>query len=668
MIAELGHLALVIAACLAIAQAAFSLAGAQTGRQAWIAVARPVAIAHCLFLFLAFIALAHCFAVLDFSVVYVARNASTRLPLAYRIAATWGAHEGSLLLWVTVLGLWTALVARASRALPEEFVARVLGVLGLVALGFEAFVLLTSNPFLRILPAPPDGQELNPLLQDIGLVVHPPILYTGYVGFAVAFGFAVATLLGGKFESAWARWARPWTIVAWLFLTVGIALGSWWAYYELGWGGWWFWDPVENASFLPWLAGTALLHSLAVSDQRGVFRSWTLLLSVTAFALSLLGTFLVRSGVLTSVHAFAADPARGVFVLALLAIVVGGSLALYAWRAPRLADVRAGFAPLSRESALLGNNLLLIVGMASVLLGTVYPLMIDALGLGKISVGAPYFNAVFVPVALLVGALLPLGVMTHWKKDQAPRLRRKLAWTGAVATIGGLAVGAALPPSEGRLTSGLAVAVALWIVAGTARGLMDRRQGDARWFSGWRTISRAQWGMALAHAGLAITIVGIAVSSQASREVHRRMAPGQSVEVAGYRFSFESVGEVQGPNYRAVEAAIEVSRDGVTVARLHPQKRAYGVRGMPMTEAGIDPGFTRDLYASLGEMLDDENWSARFYVKPFVRWIWLGALAMALGGLVAATDRRYRLQRQARAESGESVPANWSREPQGAST
>ncbi len=636
MTPELGHLALILAACLAAVQAVFPLVGAQRGWGAWIAVARPAALGQCLFLLMAFAALAHAFVVGDYSVVYVARNSNSLLPLQYRIAATWGAHEGSLLLWVTILGLWSAAVSLRSRALPPAFAARVLGVMGLVSFGFLAFLLITSNPFARVLPALEDGQDLNPLLQDIGLVMHPPILYTGYVGFAVAFGFAIASLLDGRFDAAWARWARPWTLVAWIFLTIGIALGSWWAYYELGWGGWWFWDPVENASFMPWLAGTALLHSLATSDKRGLFRSWTLLLAVTAFALSLLGTFLVRSGVLTSVHAFASDPARGIFILGLLALVIGGSLALYAWRAPKLGAVSTGFTPVSRESLLLANNVLLAAATASVLLGTVYPLLVEALGLGKISVGAPYFNSVFVPLALAIGMLMPLGSAARWKNDNAKRLGGQVKYAAAAACVIGLAFGFAVLRDSIWL-SAVGTVVAAWIVVGTGMALAERAKA-----SGWQSLSRSVWGMGVAHLGVAVAIVGVAVSASASLEVHRKLSVGESADVAGYRFTLSSVDEVTGPNYRALEGTVHVTRNGAPVATLSPQKRAYGVRGMAMTEAGIDPGITRDLYVSLGEQLEGGAWSARLYVKPFVRCIWLGALLMAAGGLIAVSDRRFR--------------------------
>jgi cytochrome c-type biogenesis protein CcmF len=635
VIPEVGHFALILALGVALLQSALPLAGAALQRRPWMAVARPAARVQFALLLIAFMTLAWSFIHNDFSIAYVAQHSNSALPLPYRIAAVWGAHEGSLLLWVLILGMWSAAVSRFSAELPEAFVARVLGVMGIVSTGFLLFLLFTSNPFWRLVPAPPDGADLNPLLQDPGLVIHPPMLYMGYVGFSVAFGFAVAALLGGRLDPAWARWSRPWTTVAWSFLTFGIALGSWWAYYELGWGGWWFWDPVENASFMPWLVGTALIHSLAVTEKRGAFRNWTVLLAICAFALSLLGTFLVRSGVITSVHAFASDPTRGVFILALLGTIVGGSLVLYALRAPRSAP-GGGFAPLSRETLLLANSVLLCVATAAVLLGTIYPLIMEALG-GKLSVGAPYFNAVFAPLMVPLFVVLGFGVLARWRRDEWLRLSRPVLAVAGASLLLAIAVYLVLGDAPG-LKVALAVLLAAWIAGSTGLALRQRLRSGAGIPGGFA-------GMCLAHAGLAVTIVGVAASSQFSTELHRRMAVGDAAELAGYRFELAALRKVTGPNYQATEAELRVTRGGRAVAVLRSQKRIYPVRGMAMTEAGIDAGFTRDLYVSLGEPLDGGDWSLRLHHKPLVRWIWLGALLMAAGGVFAAADRRYRRAR-----------------------
>jgi cytochrome c-type biogenesis protein CcmF len=641
MIPEIGHFALIMALSLAITQSFFPLVGAARGLPAWMAVARPAARAQFLFLLTAFATLMYSFVVNDFSVAYVARNSNSALPVYYRMSALWGAHEGSLLLWSLILGGWTTAVSIFSRRLPEAFVARVLGVMGLVSIGFLLFMLITSNPFERLFPVPADGADLNPLLQDFGLIVHPPMLYMGYVGFSVAFGLAIAALLGGHLDAAWARWSRPWTTVAWMFLTIGIALGSWWAYYELGWGGWWFWDPVENASFMPWLVGTALIHSLAATEKRGAFKSWTVLLAICAFSLSLLGTFLVRSGVLTSVHAFATDPARGIFILVLLSLVIGLSLTLYAWRAPGALDSTT-FTLVSRESFILANNVLLVVAMATILLGTLYPLVVDALGLAKLSVGRPYFNAVFVPLMIPLAILLGLGAISRWKKDELARLWLQLRYAAVAAIVIGIAVAAMLMSAPG-LRVALGVALSAWIILSTIR-VLQARIGNAKYpLTALRSQPLEFYGMCLAHVGFAITIVGITVASTYSTESHQSMMPGQTAEIGGYTFRFEGVRPVQGPNYQAKEGEIRISRGGRLVTTLYPQKRTYNVRGMPMTEAGIDPGFTRDLYVSLGDPLDNGAWSLRLYYKPYVRWIWLGAIFMALGGLFATLDRRYRI-------------------------
>ncbi len=639
MLPELGHFALILALCVALVQGIVPLVGASRGIAPWVALARPAALAQFLFLALALGALVQAFIANDFSVLYVAQNSNTALPLPYRISATWGGHEGSLLLWGVMLGGWTAAVGLLSRRLPELMVARVIAILGLVSTGFLAFMLFTSNPFER-LPIPPvEGRDLNPLLQDPGLVLHPPTLYMGYVGFSVAFAFAIAALLSGRLDAAWARWSRPWTIVAWSFLTVGIALGSWWAYYELGWGGWWFWDPVENASLLPWLVGTALMHSLAVSEKRSAFKSWTVLLAISAFSLSLLGTFLVRSGVLTSVHAFASDPTRGVFILILLAAVVGSSLLIYAVQAPKVKST-GQFKLVSRETLMLGNNIVLTVSAASVLLGTLYPLILDALGVGKISVGAPYFNTVFIPLMAPLAVAIGIGPLVRWKQDSPGRIVA-LLWRFMLIS----AVAAVLIPllAYGNVTplAALGVGLAVWLFLSALVDL--RRRLTNKGWGGFLTQPPAYYGMVAGHLGVAATILGVTLTSNYSQERDVRMAPGDSVELGGYSFRFESLSEVPGPNYLASTAEFRVSRNEAEVAVLRPEKRQYMVQTMPMTEAGIDWGFSRDLYIALGESLDDGAWAVRLQYKPFIRWIWLGGLLMAFGGLLAAADRRYRL-------------------------
>ena len=639
MTPELGHFALILALCFALVQSFLPLAGAALQRPDWLAATATAARVQCALVIIAFSALALCFVANDFSVAYVAANSNSTLPLPYRLSAVWGAHEGSLLLWVLILGLWTTAVSYFGRNLPLALLGRVLGVMGIISAGFLLFMIFTSNPFLRQIPAPLDGADLNPLLQDPGLIIHPPMLYTGYVGFSVAFAFAIAALLEGRLDPAWARWARPWTTVAWAFLTFGIALGSWWAYYELGWGGWWMWDPVENASFMPWLVGTALIHSLAATEKRGVFKNWTVLLAICAFALSLLGTFLVRSGVVTSVHAFANDPARGVFILALLGIMIGGSLGLYAFRAPSIRS-EAGYQLLSRETFLLLNSVLLIVAAAAVLLGTAYPLVIDALG-GKISVGAPYFNTVFVPLIVPVFAALGIGMLSRWRSDDGSRLWLRLR-TGLIASVV-LAALTALMLGEARgMKMGLAVLLALWIVTGAVAAIRARLPVPFNRAALRSALPRSFIGMALAHIGLAVTIIGVAAASNFSTDAHERMGAGDEVRLTGYRVRLEDISQVPGPNYEATRAHFRIDRGGVPW-QLTSEKRLYTVRSMPMTEAGIDAGFTRDIYLSLGEPLGDGDWSVRVQVKPFVRWIWLGALFMALGAVLAASDRRYRL-------------------------
>jgi len=636
MIPELGQIALALALALAVVQGIFPLIGAQRGIASWIAMARPLARLQALVLAIAFGLLVYSFLQHDFSVLYVAQNSNTALPTPYLVSAVWGAHEGSLLLWALILGVWGAAVTLFSRSVPDIVIARVLSVLGLISVGFLLFMIITSNPFDRLLPAAVEGRDLNPLLQDPGLVIHPPMLYMGYVGFAIPFAFAVAAMIGGQLDAAWARWSRPWTHAAWIFLTLGIALGSWWAYYELGWGGWWFWDPVENASFMPWLVGTALIHSLAVTEKRGAFKAWTVLLAIFTFSLSLLGTFLVRSGVLTSVHAFASDPERGVFILMFLFAVVGSSLLLYAIRASEIkSSVR--FELLSRETFLLMNNVILLVSAVAVLLGTLYPLISDALQLGKISVGRPYFDRVFMILTLPLVALIGVGSMARWKRDTGERLWHKLRLPAAVAIILALAHGMLLAPFFNPMTV-LGVALGLWVVTTTLTGLRDRMKPH----NNLRHIPRGYWGMVLGHLGIAVFVIGVAMTSTYSTEKDIRLAPGETYEMGDYSFEFKGVTSVPGPNYTAYEGNIVARYKGDVVAELHPQKRTYLVQKMPMTEAAIDAGLFRDLYVALGEDLGKNAWSLRIYHKPFVRWLWLAALIMAFGGLMSASDRRYR--------------------------
>lgn len=654
MIPELGQWALMVALGVALVQGSLPIAGAARGRDDWMALARPAAQAQCLLVVVAFGCLTASFVLNDFSVLYVASNSNSALPLAYRVAGVWGGHEGSLLLWLLMLNLWTLAVAAFSRHLPGAVVSRIVGVLGLVAVGFLLFMLITSNPFERLLPAAADGRDLNPLLQDPGMVIHPPMLYMGYVGFSVAFAFAVAALLGGQLDATWARWTRPWTTAAWIFLTLGIALGSWWAYYELGWGGWWFWDPVENASFMPWLVGTALIHSLAVTEKRGAFKSWTVLLAILAFSLSLLGTFLVRSGVLSSVHAFATDPRRGLFILAFLVVVVGGSLALYAWRAPKV-GLGARFEIVSRETLLLGNNVMLVVAMGTVLLGTLYPLALDALGLGKISVGPPYFDSVFVPIMTPLVFLMGVGPLARWRQAELPDLARRLRWAAASTVIAALATGWLAGHLSALATLGFLMA--WWIVFTVATDLVERlrpaRVEAAHLLTRLRLLPRAMWGMWLAHLGVAAFAFGVSMVNTYGVERDLKMEPGDTTQIAGYLFTYRGVREITGPNYTGVQGLVEVTRHGRPVTTMQPEKRIYRVQQNPMTEAAIDTGLTRDLYVSLGEPVGGEAWVVRVYFKPFVDWIWGGCVLMALGGALAASDRRYRASRR------EKVAAAW---------
>jgi cytochrome c-type biogenesis protein CcmF len=654
MIPELGHFALIVALCIAVVQALVPLIGSFRGNAAWMELARPAAAGQFVFVAIAFACLAWSFVSNDFSVLNVARNSNSSLPVQYRFAATWGSHEGSLLLWVLMLTVWTLAVTVFSRQLPPQLLARVLSIMAMISVGFIAFMLFTSNPFQRLLPAAADGRDLNPLLQDPGMVIHPPMLYMGYVGFSVAFAFGIAALLGGQLDAAWARWSRPWTTMAWAFLTVGIALGSGWAYYELGWGGWWFWDPVENASFMPWLVGTALVHSLAVTEKRGGFKIWTVLLAIIAFSLSLLGTFLVRSGVLTSVHAFATDPARGTFILAFLAVVIGGSLALFAWRAPKV-GLGGQFALFSRESMLLANNIVLLVAAAAVLLGTLYPLFLDALGLGKISVGPPYFETVFMPLMAPAIFLMGVGPMAHWKEAKLPDLAVRLKWAFAVAVVSALL----LPLVLGKWTPliALGLLLAVWVIAAGFVNLRTRlvqlKATGQPLAARLKSLPRGYWGMLLAHFGVGVFIIGVTLVRGFETEKDVRMLVGDTVEVGGYTFKLAGLDQVPGPNYESTRGHIQVTRNGREIALMHPEKRFYPVQQMPMTEAAIDTGFTRDLYVSLGEPVGQGAWVVRVYYKPFVDWIWGGAFLMAIGGVIAVSDRRYRISGQLSVVSGQ---------------
>jgi cytochrome c-type biogenesis protein CcmF len=639
VIPELGHFALILAFLLSIAQAVFGLGGAARRDAAWLAAAGSAVVGQFVFVALSFGALTWAFVQRDFSVLYVATNSHSELPLFYRVAAVWGAHEGSLLLWSLCLAGWTLGVAAASHSLEASFRGRVIGILGIVSIGFQLFMLATSNPFARLVPAAPEGLDLNPLLQDFALAVHPPILYFGYVGFSVAFAFACATLIEGRLDAAWARWTRPWTLAAWMFLTIGIALGSWWAYYELGWGGWWFWDPVENASFMPWLAGTALIHSLAVTEKRGLFKSWTLLLAVAAFSLSLLGTFLVRSGILISVHAFATDPARGAFILAFLAVVIGGALLLYAWRAPRLAS-SASFEPTSRESFLLLNNALLVAALSLILLGTLYPLFMDALELGKVTVGAPWFNVMFLVPMLPLLLLLGVGMHAAWKRGNLLAMRAKFGIAAGCALGGAVLIGAFFYADLRPMTT-IGFALALWVMLSSLLTPVARLRAS-------QSLPVAVIGMVVAHFGVGLTTLGVTGVQSFKIEKDFALAVGEAASIGGYDFRFSALRDVRGANFTGVEADILVSRAGEQVTVLKPQKRLYNSGGNPMTEAGIEVGPARDLFAALGDNLGEGRWSIRLQYKPLIRCIWLGAILVALGGLLAALDRRYRLPARVR--------------------
>jgi len=647
VIPEIGHFALILALSLAICQGIFPLLGAYRKDAAMMAVGRTAANGQFFFVSFAFGCLVWAFLQSDFSVLYVANHSQLSLPTIYKVSAVWGAHEGSLLMWILILAMWTVAVSYFSHNLPQAFSARVIGVLGLLSTGFLLFTLLTSNPFERLVPAPADGGDLNPLLQDPGLAIHPPILYAGYVGFSVAFAFAIAAMLSGNLDRTWAKWTRPWTTVAWLFLTIGIALGSWWAYYELGWGGWWFWDPVENASFMPWLVGTALIHSLAVTEKRGLFKSWTLLLAISAFSLSLLGTFLVRSGILVSVHAFATDPARGFFILGFLGIVILSALILYAWRAPAL-DSAAGFKPLSRETFLLLNNVLLVIAALLVFVGTLAPLVVEVFNAGKISVGAPWFNVAFaipmIPLVLLMG----LGMHAAWRSQPVQPWLRILRIPAVIALVAGIAI----PVLYGNAFGAVAV---IGCIAGVWIIVVSLIQPMRVWRSKVR-LTPSVLGMSIAHIGVGLFVLGVTMVNTFGIETDRALSPGQSIEIGKYQYEMRELRDVQGPNYTAREAVIEIRRNGEFVSEVRPQKRQYLVQKSPMTEAGIDAGLMRDLFVAMGDPIGPDTWSVRVQYKPMIRFIWLGCLVMALGGLVAASDRRYRTAR-AEAPAGAAAEA-----------
>jgi len=639
MIPELGHFALILALVMGLLLSILPVVGTSQGISSWISFAKPAARAQFILITFAYICLTYAFTHDDFSVAYVANHSNSHLPLIYKISGVWGGHEGSLLLWVFILSAWTGAVSVFSRSVPDTVSARVLAVMGMISVGFLLFMLFTSNPFERLLPVPVEGRDLNPLLQDIGLAIHPPMLYLGYVGFSVAFAFALAALISGQFDAAWARWSRPWTNIAWMFLTIGIALGSWWAYYELGWGGWWFWDPVENASFMPWLIGTALIHSLAATEKRGVFKSWTILLAVFAFSLSLLGTFLVRSGVLISVHAFATDPSRGLFILIFLSVVIGGSLLLYAWRAPGIVS-HVRFEIVSRETAILLNNIFFGVLCFAVLLGTLYPLILDALGLGKISVGPPYFNLIFSIVGIPMVFLIGIGALLRWKKDRINRINTVILKIAAASAISGLIFPILMPHYS--LGAALGVFAGSFVILLSFKALIDRGSPGRR-LQSLRSTPRGFYGMIFAHIGIGLFVIGVTLTNVYSVERDMRMEAGEEFSIFDYQFVFNGTEQHTGPNYQAVRGSFIVLKNHVPVAELFPEKRTYMVQKSPMTEAAIDPGFTRDIYIALGEPLENsEAWAIRIYYKPFIRWIWLGALVMAFGGLLGATDRRYR--------------------------
>lgn len=646
MIAELGHFALILALGFSILLSALPMYGASINNRTLMGMARPLSWGMFLMLATSFATLLWAFYSNDFTLQYVASNSNSLLPWYYRLTAVWGAHEGSLLLWVLIQSIWTIAVATFSRGMPQESVSRVLAVMGMISVGFLLFIILTSNPFLRTLPYfPIDGRDLNPLLQDPGLIIHPPMLYMGYVGFSVAFSFAIASLMTGRLDTAWARWSRPWTTAAWVFLTVGIALGSWWAYYELGWGGWWFWDPVENASFMPWLAGTALMHSLAVTEKRGTFKAWTVLLAISAFSLSLLGTFLVRSGILVSVHSFASDPARGMFILAFLALVIGGSLLLFALKGASV-RVRGNYSLISRENALLSNNILLIAALVVVLIGTLLPLVHKQIGMGSVSIGAPFFNTLFTWLIVPFTLILGIGPMVRWKRDNLSEVKVPMMVSLVISAVGATAI-ALISSKQFMPLATLGWFMAIWIFAMHGFELYQRATHRHRFMQGLTKLQRSHWAMMLGHIGLAVTIIGIAMVQNYSIERDVRLAPGDKFDIHGYQFDFAGVRDHDGPNYDGFIADFIITEDGDFVNELHAEKRFYHTARSMMTEAAIDRGFTRDLYVAMGEQLEGSDaWAVRIYYKPFIRWIWFGAILMAIGGILAISDKRYRFRKK----------------------
>lgn len=649
MIAELGHFALILSVAMALLLSILPLYGASKNNAVLMGTARPLSWAMFLSLGLSFAVLLWAFYSNDFTLQYVASNSNSQLPWYYRLTAVWGAHEGSLLLWVFIQSIWTVSVASFSRGMPQESVARVLAVMGMISVGFLLFIILTSNPFLRVLPYfPIDGRDLNPLLQDPGLIIHPPMLYMGYVGFSVAFAFAIASLMTGRLDTAWARWSRPWTTAAWIFLTIGIALGSWWAYYELGWGGWWFWDPVENASFMPWLAGTALMHSLAVTEKRGTFKAWTVLLAISAFSLSLLGTFLVRSGILVSVHSFASDPARGMFILAFLIIVIGGSLLLFAMKGSSV-RVRGNFSLVSRENALLANNIILIAALVVVLIGTLLPLVHKQIGLGSVSIGAPFFNTLFTWLIIPFALILGVGPMIRWKRDNLALVKKPMLISAIVSLAGAYLM--VTIAGEFKLLAFIGWALALWVVVMHGFELHQRATHRHSFMVGITKLQRSHWSMVLGHIGLAVTIIGIAMVQNYSIERDVRLSPGETFELEGYQFNFVQLRDDNGPNYDGVVGDFDITQGEDYVTTLHAEKRFYHTAGSMMTEAAIDASLGRDLYIAMGEQLKSdgnhsEAWAVRIYYKPYIRWIWLGAIIMSIGGLLALTDKRYRFRKK----------------------
>ncbi|MGR5131492.1 heme lyase CcmF/NrfE family subunit [Vibrio alfacsensis] len=648
MIAEIGHFALILSLAMAVLLSILPLWGASNNNTMLMNTARPLSWSMFIMLFFSFIILCWGFYTNDFTIQYVASNSNSQLPWYYRLTAVWGAHEGSLLLWVLIQAAWTVAVATFSRGMPQESVARVLAVMGMISVGFLLFIILTSNPFLRTLPFfPVDGRDLNPLLQDPGLIVHPPMLYMGYVGFSVAFSFAIASLMTGRLDTAWARWSRPWTTAAWVFLTLGIALGSWWAYYELGWGGWWFWDPVENASFMPWLAGTALMHSLAVTEKRGTFKAWTVLLAISAFSLSLLGTFLVRSGILVSVHAFASDPSRGMFILGFLVFVIGGSLLLFAVKGAAV-RVRGNFDLVSRENALLSNNIIIIAALVVVLVGTLLPLVHKQIGLGSVSIGAPFFDMLFAWLMMPFSFLLGIGPLIRWKRDNLSKLVKPMIVSG-ILSFGLAAVCVYLFADFFSIMAYIGWVMAIWIISMHGFELHERATHRHSFVEGVRKLQRSHWAMMLGHIGLAVTVIGIAMVQNYSIERDVRLAPGEHFKIYGYDFYFSGLRDKDGPNYDGYIADFEITNDGKYVNTLHAEKRFYRTAKSMMTEAAIDRGITRDLYIAMGERLEDNrSWAVRIYYKPFVRWIWAGSLIMSLGGILAISDRRYRFRKTAK--------------------